>query len=229
MVLETSISWPWFHFGIFSSLGNCKHNMWQASHLQHSRHRNRPSDCPWGTEKADGRWVGPHHSEGQWSQDEGSTWQIWFSPLRRLQESQEGQRGYAEMLQRVLSKYSQSYCVHILFFCSFKTIFFSLLCALATLFQLFDQLAKRTLNKNFFDIDCKLNLLLKNSPKRQICSSNAFNPQLNQKYCVFLNLTEQNQCTMHFSFLLNLTKTWIPIDPILRQLNTNHSLGREGM
>lgn len=89
-------------------------------------------------------------------------------------------------------------------------IFFSLLCALATLFQLFDQLAKRTPNKNFFDIDYKLNLLLKNSPKRQICASNVPNLQLNRKCCVFLNLTEKK--SMRNEFLL-LVKSHTKMNP----------------
>lgn len=42
MVVGSSISRPQFHFGIFSWLGNCKHNMWQASYLLFSRTRNRP-------------------------------------------------------------------------------------------------------------------------------------------------------------------------------------------
>lgn len=43
--------------------------------------------------------------------------------------------------------------------------FFSLLCASATQFQLFDQLSKRTSHKNSFDIDLKLDLLLKAKQK----------------------------------------------------------------
>lgn len=60
-------------------------------------------------------------------------------------------------------------------------VFFSLLYTSATEFQLFDRLAKRIPNKNSFDTDSKLDLLEKKKPKRQICSSNAPNPQLNQK------------------------------------------------
>lgn len=48
MVLETSIRWLWFDFGIFSWLGNCQHDMWQTSHLQHSRHRKGPLIAPEG-------------------------------------------------------------------------------------------------------------------------------------------------------------------------------------
>lgn len=60
-------------------------------------------------------------------------------------------------------------------------IFFSLLCTSATQFQQFDQLSKRTSHKNSFDIDLKLDLLLKREtkkPKRQICLGSASNPQL---------------------------------------------------
>lgn len=60
-------------------------------------------------------------------------------------------------------------------------IFFSLLCASAMQFQLSDQLAKRTSHKNSFDIDLKLDLLLKSEtkkPKRQTCLGSASNPQL---------------------------------------------------
>lgn len=59
--------------------------------------------------------------------------------------------------------------------------FFSLLCASAMQFQLSDQLAKRTSHKNSFDIDLKLDLLLKSEtkkPKRQTCLGSASNPQL---------------------------------------------------
>lgn len=44
MLIGTSISSPQFHFGMFSWLGNCKHNMWQASHLLCSRQRSRPGE-----------------------------------------------------------------------------------------------------------------------------------------------------------------------------------------
>lgn len=72
--------------------------------------------------------------------------------------------------------------VYTFFFKLWETmIFFSLLCASATQFQLFDQLAKRTSHKNSFDIDLKLDLLLKSEtkkPKRQTCLGSASNPQL---------------------------------------------------
>lgn len=80
--------------------------------------------------------------------------------------------------------------------------FFSLLCASATQFQLFDQLAKRTSHKNSFDIDLKLDLLLKSEtkkPKRQTCLGSASNPQLIRN-AFFLNIPESNwPFTVHIS------------------------------
>lgn len=107
----TSTSRAWFDFGIFSWLGNHKHNMWQTSHLQHSRHGNRPPDCPWGIEKADGRWVGPCHSEKQQPRDKGSTWHIRFSLLRKLPENP----GWTKGLEWTVTEgafQTHPYCVH---------------------------------------------------------------------------------------------------------------------
>lgn len=63
--------------------------------------------------KADGRWVGPHHSEEQWPKDEGSTWQIGFSPPRKLPENPWRTKGLGwnyTAFQR------HPYCANIFFF-----------------------------------------------------------------------------------------------------------------
>lgn len=159
----TSTSRAWFDFGIFSWLGNRKHNMWQTSHLQHSRHGNRPPDCPWGIEKADGRWVGPCHSEKQWPRDKGSTWHIRFSLLRKLPENPGRTKGLDWTVTEGAFQ-THPYCVHFLIMYD-NGIFFSLMWVFTTQFQLFDHLAKGTPNKNSFDINSKLDLLLKKIPR----------------------------------------------------------------
>lgn len=79
-------------------------------------------------------------------------------------------------------------------------VFFSLLWAFTTQFQLFDHLAKGTPNKNSFDIDSKLDLLLKKVPERQIHSNNVPSPLFSKNWCAFLNVTEQNwYITAHIS------------------------------
>lgn len=185
----TSTSRAWFDFGIFSWLGNCKHNMWQASHLQHSRHGKRSPDCPRGTEKADGGWVGPHHSEEQWPRNKRSTWQIWFSLLRKLPENPGTTKGLGWTVTEGAFQ-THPYCVHFFWIMYDNGIFFSLLWGFTTQFQLFDHLAKGTPNKNSFDIDSKLDLLLKKIPGRQIHSNNVPTPLFHKK-CIFLNITGQ--------------------------------------
>lgn len=95
---------------------------------------------------------------------------------------------------RVLSTHDLT--VFTFFFKLWETmIFFSLLCTSATQFQQFDQLSKRTSHKNSFDIDLKLDLLLKREtkkPKRQICLGSASNPQLIRSAFFFLNIPESN-------------------------------------
>lgn len=160
MDLEVPISWPWFDFGISSWLGNCKHNMWPASRVQQWRRRNRPSDCPWGMQESRWQVSWPYCSQEQWPLEEGSMWQIWFSPLRKLQE----QRGQVNMLLRVLFKQIPA---GLTYFWRGKTIvFFSPLCAFNTQFQLSHQLAKATLNNNSFDTESELHVLLKKTTRK---------------------------------------------------------------
>lgn len=164
-----------------------------------SRHRPGPSDCPRGAGKADGRWAGPHRSGGWGPQDEGSTRWTGLGPRRGWLGSPHGggdqgsgrRRGPAETSLRALSKHP--YRLHFLFGSHKTMVFFSLLWAFNTHLQLCNHLAEGTPNENSSDIDFKLELLFwEKISKRQIRSNNAPSPQLNNKHCIFLNITEQS-------------------------------------
>lgn len=128
----------------------------------------RPFYCPRGTEKADGRWVGPHHSEEQWPQDEGSTWQIRFSPLRKFPENPGGIKGLSWNATEGAFQ-AHSYCAPF-FLIMEDNGTFSLPCSFTTQFQLLDHLAKGTPKKKSFDIDSKLfKKILKNANSFQQC------------------------------------------------------------
>lgn len=76
------------------------------------------------------------------------------------QKTQEGQRGWTELLPRVLSKHIPTVFTFFFFLIMYdNSIFFSLLWAVTTQFQLFDHLAKGTPNKNSIDIDSPLILI----------------------------------------------------------------------
>lgn len=87
-----------------------------------------------------------------------------------------------------------------------NSIFFSLVWAVTTQFQLFDHLAKGTPNKNSIDIDSKGDLLLKKIAEKQIHSNNVPTPLFHKKCFIFLNITEQTwyvYCS-HFYSELNI-------------------------
>lgn len=116
MVVETSISRPQFQFGMFSWLGNCKHNMWPASHLLCSRHRTGPA-CPWAIEEADGRCVGSHYSAVQWPRDGGTLDRFDSAHCGGYRKAHKAQKGWAEPLEGAFR--TGYYCGHIIFFLNY--------------------------------------------------------------------------------------------------------------
>lgn len=222
MVLETCISWPGFDFGIFSWLGNYKHNMWQASHLQHSRHR-KALLLP--TRDRESRWQvsGPSSLRRAWPQDEGSTWQIRFSPLRKFPENPGGIKGLSWNATEGAFQ-AHSYCAPFFLIMEDNGIF-SLPCSFTSQFQLLDHLAKGTPKKKSFDIDSKL---FKKILKMQIHSNNAPSPQPNKKCCISWILL--NKLDMELPPFLHLVK-YIKLNPRWHYFKEvkHQSLAGEGM
>lgn len=148
-------------FWVFSWLGNCKHNLWQASRLLCSRHRNRPC-LPGSTRKR--QMVGELALTTQWCRGHGM--KACLADLIQPTEEVTGKPTRHKRLSTIRGCFLHTALLCSHFFNGRQWYFFSPLCDSPTQFQLFDQLAKRTSHRNSFDIDPKLDLLLKNKTKK---------------------------------------------------------------